>query len=986
MGIHKLQDVTVRTIGASQVLTDSATVVKELIDNALDAHATSIAVEIHNNTLDVIQVRDNGHGVAPEDRPMVAKPNCTSKLVNIDDLRTVAATSLGFRGQALASVAELSGSLVISTRVEGEPVATALKINQRGDVVGQERASLPVGTTVRITDFIKANPVRRQVALKNTEKCLRRIKQTLQAYVFVRPHVRFSLRVLKAKNNRDNWIYAPKPNGGVEDAALKIVGSACVTQCTWTVIEERGFTLQAFLPRPDAEPAKISGIGSFMSIDARPVSIARGTLKQVIKVFRDSWKAANPAFDGIKEPFICMKITCPSASYDPNVEPAKDDVVFEEPDILLALVRKMFETVYPACSAKRDKEVSQDVEILSLDAPAEASRSTADDDGFMTSLKQPREAFRQPHPTDFEPAVPFHHLNTPVPTSDKADPAADEHPSRPQHSFRFNMYGCDEEDLELIDAHPATGLDDVDFEELRQARKDVTISNPWVMAKMNSSVRKPMTSTRDDAEVVNERDAEPDLLDRSPRRFPGGGLATPRPSSPSPPTEQLESSEQPPSMRVSGDGRMIGATALPSPHLHMPPPPSPSRNHHGEDDESIERARQPPRYDYGLSSQMPVPPSGTPLDAIPDLTSRTKRSPQKGARGNANKPFVSPVVDQAPREKVWFDHFESMTKPRRKAQQLQQRSSADGLVRQGELGDLLDEKRALTPPPRNRDIRDFVGSVNRGGDESVATVIERRNYGRSRSHSVGSTLRRPSTHNDENVGPSKGVLSARGFIPASELTALETRFDNIEKRIGPPPKRRKTGQGILREVSTNTRVQDWRAANEKAMDAPTEDGSAGLCLSKHQAEDGEEEYAPPHGRRAKSRRRRTTEGSTGKVHRTKSSRLTLERVPAGQGIHNVMLEISTSMVEVSHWAGKVDEDQSLLGWNEAAVDACSSFASPPGEEEVQVIAAKLQELLVSRVSDGEMVQELGVLVRDAFAAHARDEVEAELYADAMSMA
>ena len=181
----------------------------------------------------------------------MARPHCTSKIGSEDDLKGIGGTSLGFRGEALASVAEMSGSLTISTKVEGEQVAISLKVNQSGEVTTQERASLPVGTTVKITEFMRTFAVRRQTALKNTEKCLKKIKQTLQSYAFARPHVRLSLRVLKAKNDKGNWTYAPKPSGNAEDAAFKIVGAACASQCTWSVIEDHDFTVQAFLPRVD---------------------------------------------------------------------------------------------------------------------------------------------------------------------------------------------------------------------------------------------------------------------------------------------------------------------------------------------------------------------------------------------------------------------------------------------------------------------------------------------------------------------------------------------------------------------------------------------------------------------------------------------------------------------------------------------------------------------------------------------------------------
>ena len=134
MPIAALPQDTVRAIGASQVLTDSASVVKELVDNALDAHASAIFIEVSINALDVIHVRDNGHGIAPADRSLVCKRYCTSKITSFEELSTIGGQSLGFRGEALASAAELSGSLVVSTRIEGEATAVSLRIGRQGAI------------------------------------------------------------------------------------------------------------------------------------------------------------------------------------------------------------------------------------------------------------------------------------------------------------------------------------------------------------------------------------------------------------------------------------------------------------------------------------------------------------------------------------------------------------------------------------------------------------------------------------------------------------------------------------------------------------------------------------------------------------------------------------------------------------------------------------------------------------------------------------
>jgi len=135
MPIEALPQATVRAIGSTSVISDPCSVVKELIDNALDASASSVSVEISQNTLDVIQVKDNGHGISVGDHPCVCKHTFTSKISTIDDLKNVGGTSLGFRGEALASVAEMSGGVSVTTRVALDIVASVLEYGRDGELI-----------------------------------------------------------------------------------------------------------------------------------------------------------------------------------------------------------------------------------------------------------------------------------------------------------------------------------------------------------------------------------------------------------------------------------------------------------------------------------------------------------------------------------------------------------------------------------------------------------------------------------------------------------------------------------------------------------------------------------------------------------------------------------------------------------------------------------------------------------------------------------
>lgn len=134
-GIAALPPATVRQIGSGQVLIDPSSVVKELIENALDARAKSIFVNITANTIDSIQVKDDGHGIQAEDRVLVCRRYCTSKIRDFHGLKEVGGKWLGFRGEALSSMAEMSGTLAVTTRVEGEPVAVMLKYGRNGELV-----------------------------------------------------------------------------------------------------------------------------------------------------------------------------------------------------------------------------------------------------------------------------------------------------------------------------------------------------------------------------------------------------------------------------------------------------------------------------------------------------------------------------------------------------------------------------------------------------------------------------------------------------------------------------------------------------------------------------------------------------------------------------------------------------------------------------------------------------------------------------------
>lgn len=132
MPIQSLSESDIRAIGSSLVLNDARSVIKELVDNALDAHADTISIEISADTVDIIQVKDSGSGIGAVDRDLLCKRGCTSKIRTVQDLVNLGGSSLGFRGEALASVAGLSHAVLVTTRIDGDLVGSTSKFGQDG--------------------------------------------------------------------------------------------------------------------------------------------------------------------------------------------------------------------------------------------------------------------------------------------------------------------------------------------------------------------------------------------------------------------------------------------------------------------------------------------------------------------------------------------------------------------------------------------------------------------------------------------------------------------------------------------------------------------------------------------------------------------------------------------------------------------------------------------------------------------------------------
>jgi len=326
MPIRVLPDHVASQIAAGEVVERPASVVKELIENAIDAGATAIQVETRNGGKSFISIVDDGSGVPRDEVELAFHRHATSKLVTAHDLESI--TTLGFRGEALASIAAVS-RMTFSTRSDGEELGTHLRL-EGGEIVSRREVGRPPGTAVTVEGLFYNVPARRKfLRTDRTER--RHVDRWVTRYAMAYPGLSFTL------DHGDRNAFQSPGTGALRDVLVGVYGLDVGEQALEIIIDasaQGDIRVSGLVGPPSFHRANRTYITVF--VNGRWVKDASLTY------------AVTQAYDRLlpkgRHPLAVVMVDLPPSDVDVNVHPAKAEVRFRDGDAVFRAVQKAIRT------------------------------------------------------------------------------------------------------------------------------------------------------------------------------------------------------------------------------------------------------------------------------------------------------------------------------------------------------------------------------------------------------------------------------------------------------------------------------------------------------------------------------------------------------------------------------------------------------------------------------------------------------------------
>ena len=307
--IHVLDETTINQIAAGEVVERPASVIKELVENAIDAGATSIEVEIAEGGIEYMRITDNGCGMSEVDARLAVLRHATSKIRNADDLYDIA--SLGFRGEAIASIASVS-KFTLQTRQETDTMGTRIYI-EGGHMVDCDPCGTSVGTSIEVKDLFYNTPARRKF-LKSTRTEANKIQDMIGKLALSHTHIAFKCIV-------DTRVTIMTPgNHKMVDTIAALYGFKVSEDVFPIAYEAEGIYVEGVVSKPTV--LKSSRQWQTTIVNQRVISD-----KAIYKAIDTAYHALLPKGG---YPLVVLQIVVPPGTVDINVHPRKSEVKFSD--------------------------------------------------------------------------------------------------------------------------------------------------------------------------------------------------------------------------------------------------------------------------------------------------------------------------------------------------------------------------------------------------------------------------------------------------------------------------------------------------------------------------------------------------------------------------------------------------------------------------------------------------------------------------------
>lgn len=352
--INLLDKSVYNLISAGEVVENPASIVKELVENSIDAGADSISVNIENGGIKSITVIDNGSGIEESDLPLSILPHATSKITTAADLNVIG--TLGFRGEALASIAAVS-EITVKSRYFEEDYANYISV-KGGEIIDKGICGLNVGTQISVKSLFYNTPARFKF-LKNAKGEEGKVTQLLRELIFANPEISFTYTA-------DGKNIFRTDGSGLKSAVISVYGSETAENMLPLNLSDKGYKISGFTARPASDAIKNNRTRQVFIVNGRV--IADDTISAVIQ------NAYGEFLMKRTFPAVVLDIIAPFDAVDVNVHPNKREVRFAERSIVNGLIYHAIKNTVEENAEQTQKKIFDSLFNLSAEKSTEKDK------------------------------------------------------------------------------------------------------------------------------------------------------------------------------------------------------------------------------------------------------------------------------------------------------------------------------------------------------------------------------------------------------------------------------------------------------------------------------------------------------------------------------------------------------------------------------------------------------------------------------------